>query len=193
MRLRFQARLQPAQYHSYPSLSRYFDHIQSRPSVRKSAEALAPAFELVRLDFSTAPPIERKALETKKKEKSSKPAEKDAAPTSTPAAIDSGVTKKAGRSEGKPPKTKEKQGAAAEKAGKKTGADNDKATSAASEDAGPPIPSMIDLRVGHIVEGRCVCECLRYAISQLYQSKSTLMQTAFMSRQVAIALIPCRS
>lgn len=146
-------RLQPAQYHSYPSLSRYFDHIQSRPSVRKSAEALAPAFELVRLDFSTAPPIERKALETKKKEKSFKPAvEKDAAPTSTPAAIDSVVAKKAGRSEGKPPKTKEKQGPAAEKAGKKTGADNDKATSAASEDAGPPVPSMIDLRVGHIVE-----------------------------------------
>ena len=192
MRPRFQARLQPRQYHSYPSLSRYFDHIQSRPTVRRSAEALAPAFELVRLDFSTAPPIERKALETKKKEKSSKPAEKDAAPTSAPAAIDSAVAKKAGRSEGKPPKTKEKQGAGAEKAGKKTGADNDKATSAASEDAGPPIPSMIDLRVGHIVEGTCVCECLCYTISQLYQSKSTPMQTVFMSRYVTIAMIPCR-
>jgi aminoacyl tRNA synthase complex-interacting multifunctional protein 1 len=193
MRLRFQARLQPAQYHSYPSLSRYFDHIQSHPSVRKSADALSPAFKLVRLDFSTAPPIERKALETKKKEKSSKPAEKDAAPTSAPSAIDSGVTKKAGRSDGKPPKTKEKQGAAADKAGKKTGADNDKATSAASEDAGPPIPSMIDLRVGHIVEGTCVCECLPLRNLTTYQSKSTLMQTVSMSRQVSIVLVPCRS
>ncbi|KAH8998577.1 nucleic acid-binding protein [Lactarius akahatsu] len=147
------ARLQPAQYHSYPSLSRYFDHIQSRPSVRKSAEALSPAFDLVRLDFSTAPPIERKALEAKKKEKPSKPAEKDAAPTSTPAAIESAVVKKAGGSEGKPPKTKEKkQGAAAEKDGKKTAADNGKATPAGAEDAGPPIPSMIDLRVGHIID-----------------------------------------
>ncbi|KAF8270784.1 hypothetical protein EI94DRAFT_1569952 [Lactarius quietus] len=146
------ARLQPAQYHSYPSLSRYFDHIQSRPSVRKSAEALSPAFDLIRLDFSTAPPIQRKALEAKKKEKPSKPTEKDAAPTSTPAAIDSAVAKKAGRSEGKPPKMKEKQGAAAGKDGKKTAADNGKASSAASEDAGPPIPSMIDLRVGRIIE-----------------------------------------
>ncbi|KAH9002584.1 nucleic acid-binding protein [Lactarius hatsudake] len=138
------ARLQPAQYHSYPSLSRYFDHIQSRPSVRKSAEALSPAFDLVRLDFSTA--TSHRTLP--------KRAEKDAAPTSTPIAIESAVVKKAGGSEGKPPKTKEKkQGAAAEKDGKKTAADNGKATTpAGAEDAGPPIPSMIDLRVGHIVD-----------------------------------------
>ena len=193
MRLRFQARLQPAQYHSYPSLSRYFDHIQSRPSVRKSAEALAPAFNIIRLDFSTAPPIERKALEAKKKEKPSKPAEKDAAPTSNSAAIDSAVAKKGGRSEGKPPKTTEKQGAAVEKAGKKTVADNGKATSAASEDAGPPIPSMIDLRVGHIIEGRRVCECLLLRNLTIYQLKSIRMQTVFMLRQVVITLIACRS
>jgi aminoacyl tRNA synthase complex-interacting multifunctional protein 1 len=194
MRLRFQARLQPAQYHSYPSLSRYFDHIQSRPTVRKSAEALSPAFDLIRLDFSTAPPIERKALEAKKKEKPSnlKAAEQDATLTSTPAAINSPVTKKAGRPEGKPPKTKEKQGPPAEKAGKKTVADNNKAT-AASEDAGPAIPSMIDLRVGHIIEGTCVCECLPPQNLTLCQSKSTLMQTVFMLRQVLIAVIACRS
>jgi aminoacyl tRNA synthase complex-interacting multifunctional protein 1 len=142
----FARQLQPAQY---PSLSRYFDHIQSRPSVRKSAEALAPAFDLVRLDFSTAPPIKRKALEAKKKEKPSKLAEKE---VTTPAAIDSAVAKKAGGSEGKPPKTKEKQVPATEKDGKKTAADNGKATFVASEDAGPPAPSMIDLRVGHIIE-----------------------------------------
>ena len=189
-RLRFQARLQPAQYHSYPSLSRYFDHIQSRPSVRKSAEALSPAFDLVRLDFSTAPPIERKALEAKKKDKPSKPAEKEA---STPAAIDSAAAKKAGGSEGKPPKTKEKQGAAAEKGGKKTVADNGKAASAASEDAGPPIPSMIDLRVGHIIEGTRICEWLPFRDLTIRQSKGTLMLTVFMSRQVVIPLIACRN
>jgi aminoacyl tRNA synthase complex-interacting multifunctional protein 1 len=187
-RLRFQARqLQPAQY---PSLSRYFDHIQSRPSVRKSAEALAPAFDLVRLDFSTAPPIKRKALEAKKKEKPSKLAEKE---VTTPAAIDSAVAKKAGGSEGKPPKTKEKQVPATEKDGKKTAADNGKATFVASEDAGPPAPSMIDLRVGHIIEGTCVCEWLPLRNLTICQSKSTLMQTVFMSRQVVIALIACRS
>ena len=192
MRLRFQARFQPAQYHSYPSLSRYFDHIQSRPTVRKSAEALSPTFDLIHLDFSTAPPIERKALEAKKKEKPSKAAEQVAAPTSTPAAIDSPVTKKAARSEGKPPKTKEKQGAAPEKVGKKTVADNGKAT-ATSEDAGPAIPSMIDLRVGHIIEGTCVCGCLPPQNLTPFQSKSTLMQTVFMLRQVLIAMIACHS
>src|SRR6266404_5400566 len=123
MRLRFQARLLPAQYHLYPSLSRYFDHIQFRPSVRKSAEALAPAFDVIRLDFSTAPPIERKAPEAKKKEK---------------------------------------QSAATERDGTKSAANNGKATSAGTEDVGPPIPSMIDLSVGHIVDGTPVY-CMQIA------------------------------
>lgn len=113
--------------------------------MRKSAEAVAPAFDLVPLDFSNAPPVERKALETKKKEKLPKPIENSA--SQAPAA------NKAERSEVKAPKKKEKQNAAAGKDEKKKAADSPKATSAATEDAGSPIPSMIDLRVGHIVEG----------------------------------------
>jgi aminoacyl tRNA synthase complex-interacting multifunctional protein 1 len=113
--------------------------------VRKSAEAVGPAFDLVPLDFSAAPPVERKALETKKKEKLPKPTENSASPT--PAA------NKAERSEIKPAKKKEKQDAVAGKDGKKKAADSLKAASAASEDTGSPVPSMIDLRVGHIVEG----------------------------------------
>jgi aminoacyl tRNA synthase complex-interacting multifunctional protein 1 len=115
--------------------------------VRKSAEAVAPAFDLVPLDFSTAPRIERKALETtKKKEKLPKSSESGASPT--PAA------NKAERSEVKPGKKKEKQDAVAGKdEKKKKAADSPKATSAATEDTGSPVPSMIDLRVGHIIEG----------------------------------------
>jgi aminoacyl tRNA synthase complex-interacting multifunctional protein 1 len=141
--------------------------------VRKSAEAVAPAFDLVPLDFSTAPPIERKALETKKKEKLPKPTENSASPT--PAA------NKAERSEAK---KKEKQGTVAGKDEKKKAADGPKAASAANEDAGSPIPSMIDLRVGHILEGmsdrfsRCI-------FLTHEQSKSTLMPMVFMSRHAA--------
>jgi aminoacyl tRNA synthase complex-interacting multifunctional protein 1 len=113
--------------------------------VRKSAEALAPAFDLLPLDFSTAPRIERKALDTKKKEKPLKSTENSALPA--PAA------NKTESSETKPVKKKEKQDAASGKDENKKAAEKSKATSAATEDAGSPIPSMIDLRVGHIVEG----------------------------------------
>ncbi|KAI0283982.1 nucleic acid-binding protein [Russula aff. rugulosa BPL654] len=131
------AKLQPAQYHSHPALTRYFDHIQSHPCVRKSAEALAPAFDFVPLDFSTAPRIERKALDTKKKEKPPKSTENSSSPAP--------VANKTEGSETKPD-------AIAGKEEKKKAAEKPKTTPAATEDAGSPIPSMIDLRVGHIVE-----------------------------------------
>ncbi len=113
--------------------------------MRKSAEALAPAFDLVPLDFSAAPPIERKALETKKKEKPPKTTENNASPAAS--------ANKAEGSEAKPVKKKEKQDAIVGKNEKKKAADKPKATSTATEDAGSLMPSMIDLRVGHIVEG----------------------------------------
>ena len=132
--------------------------------MRKSAEAVAPAFDLVPLDFSTAPPVERKALETKKKEKPPKSTENSA--SSTPAAAS-----KAERSEVKAPKKKEKQDAASGKDEKKKAADSPKATSAA-EDSGSPIPSMIDLRVGHIVEGRTAHRFSRRIDSQSSSQKA---------------------
>ena len=156
------------------SPTRYFDHIQSHPSVRKSAEALAPACNFVPLDFSAAPRIERKALDTKKKEKPPKFTENNASPA--PAAS------KAEGSETKPLKKKEKQGVVAGKDEKKKAAEKPKATPAATEDAGSPIPSMIDLRVGHIVEGtseRLFSHLIWLTINQL---KSTLMLMVFMSR-----------
>jgi aminoacyl tRNA synthase complex-interacting multifunctional protein 1 len=132
--------------------------------VRKSAEAVAPAFDLVPLDLSTAPPIERKTLETKKKEKLPKSTESSASPT--PAA------NKAERSEVKPGKKKEKQGAVSGKDEKKKAADGPKATSAATEDAGSPVPSMIDLRVGHIVEGTSARRFSRSICSQSSSQKA---------------------
>jgi aminoacyl tRNA synthase complex-interacting multifunctional protein 1 len=142
--------------------------------VRKSADALAPAFDLVPLDFSNAPPVQRKALETKKKEKPAKSTENSASATPTRTAADSAAANKAESSESKPVKKKEKQdaAAAAEKDGKKQGANSAKATSTAAEDAGTPIPSMIDLRVGHIVEGTCAPRLLHRTDSQSSSQKA---------------------
>jgi aminoacyl tRNA synthase complex-interacting multifunctional protein 1 len=123
--------------------------------VRKSAGALAPAFDLITLDFSNAPPVERKALETKKKEKPAKSTETNASSTPTQTVAESFAANKAESAGAKPSKKKEKQDAAVEKDGKKKAANNAGATSTAAEDAGSPIPSMIDLRVGHIIEGLC--------------------------------------
>jgi aminoacyl tRNA synthase complex-interacting multifunctional protein 1 len=142
--------------------------------VRKSAEALAPAFNFVPLDFSTAPRIERKALDTRKKEKPPKSTENSASPA--PAAS------KAEGSETKPVKKKEKQGAVAGKDEKKKAAEKTKATPAVAEDAGSPIPSMIDLRVGHIVEGTSARPLSHLIWLTIKQLKSTLMPMVFMSR-----------
>jgi aminoacyl tRNA synthase complex-interacting multifunctional protein 1 len=140
--------------------------------VRKSADALAPAFDLVPLDFSNVPPVERKALETKKKEKPAKTTENSTSATPTRTAADSAAANKAEGSEAKQVKKKEKQDAAAEKDGKKKGANSAKATSTLAEDAASPIPSMIDLRVGHIVEGTCAPRLLHCTDSQSSSQKA---------------------
>ena len=49
--------MQPAQYYTHPAVTRYFDHIQNRPAVRKSAEPLAPAFSLIPFDLENAPKL----------------------------------------------------------------------------------------------------------------------------------------
>ena len=141
--------MQPDQYFATPAVTRYFDHIQSQPSVRKSADALAPAFSAVTFDFTNAPPAVRKVPEVKKKEK--KPAAEAAA---APAAKETVTTEKKGEaSKEKAPKEKKekKEKAAPAEGGKKE--KGGKAPAAPAEDAGEPIPSMIDLRVGHIIDG----------------------------------------
>lgn len=154
-----QSQLQPPQYYSHPALTRYFDHIQSRPSVRKSAEKLSPAFSLVSIDFTNAPTIERKAPEPKKKDKAAKAAA--AAPTEAAATGSTSKPEAVEAEQGKAPKKEKKEkekkeGGAQPKAkdgeGKKKEKGGGKAA-APAEDAGEPVPSMIDLRVGHIVDG----------------------------------------
>ncbi len=161
-----QSQLQPAQYYSHPAVTRYFDHVQSRSSVRKAAESLAPAFSVVPFNLENAPAQERKADPPKeKKSKASTPvpdgdkvaakAEKaDKAAAKTDKAAKKGEEgKKAAESGEKEGKAQKKEKKAKEPKEPKTAEKKP-----AAEDAGPPVPSMIDLRVGHIVDSKCSCD-----------------------------------
>jgi len=129
-------------------LTRYFNHIQSLPSVRSSADTLAPSFSIVQFDLENAPKAERKAEPSKKKDK--KPAEAaEKLATPAPSASVTAAPPPAGKAPKKEKKEKKKEDV--EDARKKKANSGGKAAPAADE--GEPVPSMIDLRVGHIVDG----------------------------------------
>ncbi|KAH6912845.1 hypothetical protein BKA70DRAFT_1370308 [Coprinopsis sp. MPI-PUGE-AT-0042] len=139
---------------THPSVARYFDHIQTRPVVRSSADALK-TFPEIPIDFANAPPVERKAEAPKKKEKAPK-ADAAAAAPEAPAAATSGAKGKgkeqapaAEQTQKKEKKEKVKKEGQEEGGSKKQ---KQKAPAPAAADDGPPVPSMIDLRVGHIVD-----------------------------------------
>jgi aminoacyl tRNA synthase complex-interacting multifunctional protein 1 len=138
------SQLQPAQLYSTPAVMRYFDHIQTRPSVLAATSALAPAFSSVSFDLASAPPIERKVDAPKKKEKAAAVAEQ---------VVTASKEDKSPEDKPKEKKEKKKDAAAADNGGKK----KEKAPApaggkAVAEDAGEPVPSMIDMRIGHIVD-----------------------------------------
>jgi len=151
------SQLRPQQYYSHPSLTRYFDHIQSSPPVRKSADTLTPDFSFVSLDIDNAPKSERKIEAPKKKEKSLANKPEDAVKPKAASRADikdlplpaENVTPTADPGKGqKAKKEKPKKDASvpAEESSKKVGAKN------AVVENEEPVPSMIDLRVGHIVD-----------------------------------------
>jgi aminoacyl tRNA synthase complex-interacting multifunctional protein 1 len=145
--------MQSPQYYAHPSLTRYFDHIQSHPAIRKSVSTLASGFPLISFDLAGAPKSERKSQPSKKKEKAvnqaganvpqPSSAVKDEARTPV-VPSDNRTTEVAGGKTQK--KEKKKPSNESGKAGGKA--------AAAVEDAGDPVPSMIDLRVGNIVDGK---------------------------------------
>ena len=100
---------------------------------------MTPTFNLIQFDLDNVPKLERKADPPKKKER--KPVEGAQA-----AVVD--------MSQGAPPvptQNKEKK-EMVENPGKKKSSGGGKAVPV---DEGEPRPSMIDLRVGHIVDGKC--------------------------------------
>ncbi|KAF9077667.1 hypothetical protein BDP27DRAFT_1311444 [Rhodocollybia butyracea] len=147
-------KMQAAEYHSHPSITRYFDHIQSIPAVRKTADTFS-SFSVINFDLVNAPKVDRTPEPPKKKEKPAEPAPSDSA--ATPAAEPAAATKGAADEEGKVQKKekkekKEKPATDAAKDGKKEGKKAGGGKAAPAADEGEPVPSMIDLRVGHIID-----------------------------------------
>ncbi|EIW59492.1 nucleic acid-binding protein [Trametes versicolor FP-101664 SS1] len=151
------SQLQPAQYYSQPAITRYFDHVQHRASIRKAAEPLAPAFSIVAFNLENAPHQERKAEAPKKKEKAkaapATEAETPAAPVKAEKAA-AKAEKKAKTEQGEKAAEQPQEGAKELKTQKKEKKVKEPkaAEKKPAEDAGEPSPSMIDLRVGHIVD-----------------------------------------
>jgi len=162
--------LQPIEYYSTPALTRYFDHIQHDPNVRSCSSALA----LVDFDIANAPKQERKAeapIKKKKKDEAAAGPSSDNAATAAAtssqkqkAPAQAGITEEqaeqadrdpaAGKKEKKERGKKEAGTAAAASGGKKgeSSKGNPSGGGAAAADSGDPLPSMIELRVGHIVD-----------------------------------------
>jgi len=146
--------LPPAQHYSHSSLTRYFDHIQSRPSVQASVAKLSAPLSAITFDIDNAPKPERKIeLPKVKKDKAATKAVGVTASTSEAAAAVPAEAKTGepteGKAQKKEKKEKKKDGATADGSGKQKAGGGAKPV---AEDAGDPVPSMIDLRVGRIVD-----------------------------------------
>lgn len=122
------------------------------------------------------PKLERKADPPKKKDK---PAKAEKAPEPSEAA---GLTEgKAQTKEKKEKKDKKEpkekgQAAAAEGGSSKKGAASSGGKSApTAEDSGEPVPSMIDLRVGHILDGSFNTFSLIHMLNIFFQCKNIPM------------------
>ena len=140
-------------------MTRYFDHIQCRPPIRVCAESFGDTFKPLSFDLENAPKTERKTEPPKKKEKTTKgtvsTSAQDFAIESTKDAPNS-LTPVSGEGEkGQKKDKKEKQKVVAGEPVNSKGSTSKKGNVAKppAADEGEPVPSMIDLRVGHIVDG----------------------------------------
>ncbi|KAF8326979.1 uncharacterized protein EI90DRAFT_3146392 [Cantharellus anzutake] len=140
--------LLPNEIYAYPSILRYVDHIQQIPSIHR-----ASIFPLLKFDLENAPKPTRvvEPRKEKKKGKEPQPITASVPPAPTPPAAE-GTTSASPQpvSAGKKEKKKTAPGGAQNPpAGKK---EKVPPQPAAGSDAGEPVPSMIDLRVGKIVQ-----------------------------------------
>ncbi|KAF8895525.1 hypothetical protein BD779DRAFT_1500000 [Infundibulicybe gibba] len=145
--------LPAATHHAHPSVTRYFDHIQSLPVVRGAADALGSVFAIVPFDLESAPKLERKVEVSAKKKKAATAGK--AAEHSEPPSAAAGEKQPVAETEGSGQKVQKKEKGKGKDAaaGKKKPAPGGSGKNAAPvEDEGEPVPSMIDLRVGRIVE-----------------------------------------
>lgn len=166
-----QVQLTPPQYYAHPSVTRYFNNLQHRPPIRAVADFLSPPFQLVDLDIENAPKIDRKQEAPKKK---APKAPKEEAAAETPSQNDAPAAAAAAKKDKKdkkaavlpeetvakvaPPAEASKKPPKAASAPPPADGSSKKAGKGgaipADSDDGVPVPSMIDLRVGHIVSGQ---------------------------------------
>ncbi|KAF8526237.1 nucleic acid-binding protein [Hysterangium stoloniferum] len=142
----------PEQYYSHPSVTRYFDHIQTRPAVRAAADSVTPPYSLVSIDVENAPKPVRIVAPSKKAPKAPV-ADAAAAPATTAkeeSTATATVTAPGKKERKKEPKEKKAEAAAIDAGGKKGSGRG--APAPVANEPSVPIPSMIDLRVGHIVD-----------------------------------------
>lgn len=158
------AGLQSQEYYALPSVTRYFDHIQSRPAVRSAADALQQ-FPPVTFHLENAPAVERKAAEPKqKKEKAPKQPvapEAAAADKGKKAEVAAAAPAEGEKAQKKEKKEKQKKVDNKEEGSSKPKKEKKPAPAPAADD-GEPKPSMIDLRVGRIVDSECSFCCAMF-------------------------------
>lgn len=146
--------MRPEEYYALPSITRFVDHIQNLPSVAGLPGAPTPiAFAL-----SDAPKIERSAeVSLKKKDKAAK-GDFSAAPANLQVPVSQSAPEGVAAVGGKGGKGGKKDKRAPAAAGEEVGGQKSKGggsapVTAPAADTGEPAPSMIDLRVGKIIQG----------------------------------------
>lgn len=154
-----QSKLEPSGYYAVPSVTRYFDHIQHLKAVNEARTILPnEPYWLVNFDLDNMPPLERKVEVKEKKPKkdgaaadasAGKKDKKEKNPAEQTPAETNPVEEAKPAAEGEKP-----QGQKKEKKPKEKKPEGDKkAAKPAPPPPTGPLPSMIDLRVGKVLEG----------------------------------------
>ena len=159
-------------YYSLPAVTRYYNHIQHLQPVNEARTLLRDTpFLLVSFDLDNMPPIERKVevKEKKPKKEVAKAVETDGKKAKTagekpaPASQPEDKPQTSGEAAPADQSKKEKKDKKDKKEKAPQSSEGKKAKPAA-EPAASPSPSMIDLRVGKVLEGENLpnyhlCEC----------------------------------
>ena len=178
--LKPQIKAPSSQHPTHPSILRYFLHIQSLPPVESAQKSLPNSFPPVSVDVTSLPPADRKAVapvaKPKKEKKSTPPAgvvetavagASAAATAVSAAAVAASATVASGVEAVKEAVVGAPNGSDAKKE-KKPKEKKDKPAPIVKEDTGP-MPSMIDMRVGKVLEGErshCCSDRLRSSVKR---------------------------
>lgn len=155
----FQSHMEREKYYALPAVTRYYNHIQHLQPINEARTLLRDTpFLLVEFDLDNMPAIERKVeVKEKKPKKDTKAVEGEgkkpkSAEEKVPAAVQAEKTPSAAEQAAPPAEHAKKQ--KKEKKEKAPQTNEGKKTKPAAEPATGPMPSMIDLRVGKVLEGK---------------------------------------